>query len=160
MKKFMEDIKCGKKKELLMQVIGFSIVIVFICAAIVMSVVYREPVIEPKVVDTEAIERVEIDTLELVYHKNSEDIVNAIKEYIDNSNIEENDYSDDAIIIRVIEQYVDDYLTDTYSDDMYDMEVDIFINLFKDELLRIDEIKKLIGRREIIYTAIKSFDEE
>ena len=160
MKKFMEDIKCGKKKELLMQVIGFSIVIVFICAAIVMSVVYREPVIEPKVVDTDAIERVEIDTLELVYHKNSEDIVNAIKEYIDNSNIEENDYSDDAIIIRVIEQYVDDYLTDTYSDDMYDMEVDIFINLFKDELLRIDEIKKLIGRREIIYTAIKSFDEE
>ena len=107
MKKFMENIRCGKNKELLMQIIGFSIVIVFICIAVVMSVVYREPVIESKVVDTDAIERVEIDTLELVYHKNSEDIVNEIKEYIDNSNIEEDDYSDDAI--RALTEFQEKY---------------------------------------------------
>lgn len=111
---------------------------------------------------TATTELTKVEELELLYHKNSNDIVNEINKYITNNEVMEDDYSDDAVTIRIISQYVNDYLTNTseYSDYRFDLEVDIFVDLFKSDLLKISRFKNLIERRETLLTIIESFNEQ
>ena len=107
-------------------------------------------------------ERTKTEELELLYHKNSKDIVDEINKYIADHEVVEDDYSDDAVTIRIISQYVNDYLTDTseYSDYRFDLEVDIFIDLFKNDLLKIGRFKNLIERRETLFAITESFNNQ
>lgn len=116
----------------------------------------------PSTTTNVTIERTKTEELELLYHKNSKDIVDEINKYIANSEIGEDDYSDDTVTIHIISQYVNDYLTDTsdYSDYRFDLEVDIFIDLFKNDLLKISRFKNLIERRETLFAIIESFNNQ
>ena len=156
MKKFIEEIKHGiinnKSLYLVLSLLEIALAIVIITNSSNnenTNVGEQESIVSTT-------EHTKTEELELLYHQNSKYIIEEVNNYISEINKPE-DYSDEVLAARTMKSYIDEYLTDTsdYSDYRYDLEIDIFIDLFKTNLIRNKKISNLIERREVLFSLIQ-----
>ena len=154
MKKFIEEIKQGIINNKSLYLVLTLLVVVLVVNVIAITPNNEDIEKQENVVFTT--EHTKTEELELLYHQNSKDIIEEVNNYISEIN-KPDDYSDEVLVTRTIKSYIDEYLTDTseYSDYRYDLDIDIFIDLFKSDLIRNKKISNLIERREVLFSLIR-----
>lgn len=157
MKKFIEKIKLKMWNS---PIDLYAVLFIYMVAATTFTIVSisdnKNTDVENQESIVSTIEHTKTEDLELLYHQNSKDIIDEVNIYISEINKPE-DYSDEVLAARTMKSYIDEYLTDTsdYSDYRYDLEIDIFIDLFKTNLIRNKKISNLIERREVLFSLIQ-----
>ena len=109
-----------------------------------------------KTIELETSVPTRMDILKEMYHKNSRDIIVAVDVLFNyGGSLVKSD-------IKTTYSYLSTYDVNTeydYSDERFDLEVDAFVYIFKDELMLDEVTKELVLKRQFILNEMKNMEE-